>query len=316
METLVLALEVVFPLLFLMAVGYIINRLKLCNEENFEVLNKLVFKVFLPVLLFYNVYSTNISEAINPPLMLFCVSAVVCVFVFLLIFIPLVEKDNAKRGVMVQGIFRSNFVLFGLPVTISLLGEANVGVTSVLIAVVVPLFNGLAVICLEFFKGGKFNMQKLLQIIKGVVTNPLIIASTLGILCLLFKIKFPSFVIKGVTDISKIATPLALIVLGGTFKFNKISANLKQIILVTLFKLAVVPAVVIFVAIKFFAYSGAPIVTMLSMFASPTAVSSFTMAQQMEGDGELAGQIVVCTTVVSIITLFLFVVVLKTVNAF
>lgn len=316
METLVLALEVVFPLLFLMAVGYIMNRLKLCNEENFEVLNKLVFKVFLPVLLFYNVYSTNIQDAINPPLMLFCVMSVVCVFIFLFIFIPLVEKDNAKRGVMIQGIFRSNFVLFGLPVTISLLGEANVGVTSVLIAVVVPLFNGLAVVCLEFFRNGKFNLSKLLHIFKGIITNPLIIASTLGILCLVLKIHFPSFVLKGVTDISKIATPLALIVLGGTFKFNKISANFKQIILVTGFKLVVVPAVVIFIAVKVFGYYGAPIVTMLSMFASPTAVSSFTMAQQMEGDGELAGQIVVCTTVFSILTLFLFVVVLKTFNLF
>ena len=315
MESLVLALEVVFPLLLLMVVGYAMNFFKLCDESNFEVLNRLVFKIFLPVLLFYNVYKTNIQDAINPPLMLFCILAVVAVVAVMFVFIPLIEKDNRKRGVMIQGIFRSNFVLFGLPVTISLLGEANVGVTSVLIAVVVPLFNVLAVVCLEFFRGGKFDTKKLLHIFKGIVTNPLIIASTLGVLCLVFNIKFPEFAMKGVSDISKIATPLALIVLGGTFKFKKISANLGRIILVTVFKLVVVPAAVIAIAASI-GYRGAPIVTMLSMFASPTAVSSFTMAQQMDGDGELAGQIVVCTTVFSIITIFAFVVCLKSLNLF
>ena len=92
MESLILAFEVVFPLFLLMAVGYVINLLKLCNEENFKVMNKLVFKIFLPVLLFYNVYKTNISEAVNPSLMGFCIIAVLCEFVFLLVFFPMLEK--------------------------------------------------------------------------------------------------------------------------------------------------------------------------------------------------------------------------------
>lgn len=306
MDSLVLALEVVFPLFFLMATGYVINLLKLCNENGFSVLNKLVFKVFLPFLLFYNIYKTDISEAINPKLILFCVLAVLAEFVFLVLFIPLIEKENRRRGVMIQGVFRSNFVLFGLPVTISLLGEANAGVTSVLIAIIVPLFNVLAVVCLEFFRGGRIGKDKILKILKGIITNPLIISSAIGVLFLMLKIKLPEFAEKSINDVSKIATPLALVTLGGTFKFRKLSGNALRLLIITVLKLIVMPAVIIFTAVKL-GFSGAPIVALLSMFASPTAVSSFTMAEQMDGDGELAGQIVVCTTACSIITIFCFV---------
>ncbi len=310
MDSLVLAINVVVPLFLLMALGYILNITKLLDDGTLATLNKLVFKIFLPALLFYNVYRTNIKTAINGRLMAFSVVAVLITAVAMFIIIPLLEKDNKKRGVIIQGIFRSNFVLFGVPVASAILGEDNIGGTSVLIAVVVPMFNIMAVITLEFFRGGTIGGKKILSMIKGVFTNPLIIASLVGLIFLWLDIKLPKALEVTVSDISKLATPLSLMVLGGTFRFRRISGNIKQLAIMVIGKLIVYPVIVIYAALKM-GFTGAAIVSLISMTASPAAVSSFTMAEEMEADGELAGQGVVMTTALSIITVFAFVFVLN-----
>ena len=183
-------------------------------------MNNLVFKSFLPILLFYNIYKTDLSMGFRPKLMIFAMLSIISIFLVLCIIIPKIEKDNRRKGVLMQAIFRSNFVLFGLPVTISLLGEQNVGVPSLIISVIVPTFNFLAVIALEMYPDGKINYK---NIIKGIIKNPLIIASLLGILMLITGIKFPSVLDKTLFDLSRVATPLALVILGA-------SLNLAQLV--------------------------------------------------------------------------------------
>ncbi|OJT80428.1 transporter, partial [Clostridioides difficile] len=108
-------------------------------------------------------------------------------------------KDNKTRGALIQGVFRSNFVIFGIPVTISLFGDKSIGVTSLLIAVIVPMFNVLSVVILEIFRGGKVNIK---HMIKSVLTNPLIIASFIGLTMLILNINIPTFLHKTIGDIS------------------------------------------------------------------------------------------------------------------
>ena len=139
MENLRISMNVVLPLFFCMALGYFLRRIKMVGETALNTMNSLVFKVFLPVLLFRNIYTTDLAEAFNPNLVLLSVSAIVLWFLILMLVIPRIIKDNPRRGVLVQGIFRSNFVLFGLPVAVSLFGEEGVGVTSLLVGIVVPL---------------------------------------------------------------------------------------------------------------------------------------------------------------------------------
>jgi len=315
MDSFILAINVVIPLFLLMALGYILNITHMLDDKTLSVLNKLVFKVFLPALLFYNIYRTNLATAVQPDLILYASLAVIVMAAAMFILVPLLEKDNKKRGVIIQGIFRSNFVLFGIPVATAILGENNVGVTSVLIAIVVPLFNILAVITLEFFRGGSFTAKKILVMLKGVLTNPLILSSLVGIIFLWLGIKLPKPLETTVGDVSKLATPISLIVLGGTFKFRRVSGNIKQLAIMVVGKLIVYPCVVIFTALRL-GFAGAAIVSLLSMTASPTAVSSYTMAEEMDSDGELAGQGVVLTTAFSIFTVFIFVLVLNEMGAF
>ncbi len=307
MDSLILAASVVFPIFALIVLGYILKRIKMVDDHSLNVINKLVFKVFLPVLLFYNIYKTDVATAFDGPFLLYALICILSVALLLFLTVPLFIKENSRRGVFIQGVFRSNFVLFGLPVTVLLLGENGAGLTSVAIAMVVPVFNVLAVICLEVFRGGKPNPVKIL---KGIVTNPLIIASVLGILFLLFGIKIPDFAEGVVRDISRVATPLALIALGGSFTFTAVKGNIPTLSWAVALRLVIIPAAVLSIG-ALLGFRGAQIVALLSMFASPTAVSSYTMAQQMDGDGDLAAQIVVFTSAFSIITMFLFIFTLK-----
>lgn len=174
MENMIISFNVVVPLFLNILLGYILKITKLWDEHTLKVMNKAVFKSFLPILLFYNVYNTDLKSGLNPKLMIFASSCVFIMFLLLCLLVPLFEKENKRRGVIIQGIFRSNFVLFGLPVAISLFGEEDIGIPSILIATIVPTYNFLAVITLEIFRGGKINIKK---IIKGIITNPLIISS-------------------------------------------------------------------------------------------------------------------------------------------
>lgn len=307
MENLIISFNVVLPLFLCMALGYFLKRIKLYDDATLKTINKLVFKVFLPIYLFKSVYSTDLSAAFNGKLILFAVIGLVAWFLFLMLIVPMMEKENSKRGVMVQAMFRSNFVLYGLPVATSLCGEENIGATSLLIGIVVPIFNVLAVITLETFRGGKPSVKKMT---KGIVTNPLIIASVIGIAFYFLNIKLPSAVEKTVTDLSRVATPLALVALGGEFKFSKVKRNLKQLIISVIGKLVVSPLIIVAVGIML-GFRDETLVPVLLMSGAPAAVSSYTMAQQMGGDGELAGEIVVFTTGISILTIFLWVFGLK-----
>lgn len=307
MENLILSFNVVIPLFINIIFGYFIKKIKLIDGHTLKVMNSVTFKTFLPLLLFYNVYKTKLDETINTKLMIFAPIVIFVACILALITILIIEKENRKRGVLIQAIFRSNFVLFGLPVVISLFGDEGAGVTSMLIAVIVPMYNFLAVIILEIFRGGKINVKK---IVRGIITNPLILSSIAGLILLFLNIKLPYFLEKSINDISKIATPLALIILGGSFEFSEIKDNAKQIFVGVFGKLVVIPAIFVPLAISF-GFRNIELSTLMIMLTAPTAVSSFTMAEQMGGDGELAGQLVVFTSAISVFTIFIWIFAIK-----
>ena len=136
-----LGIRVVAPLFLLMALGYGMRRLGLADLDFFNKLNSLIFKVFLPVMLFNSVYTSDFSAAFQPRLVLLAVGLVSATFALSSVLNYVLVKDPARRGVIIQGECRTNYVLFGIPVAISLFGADQVGITAVLIAFVVPLFN-------------------------------------------------------------------------------------------------------------------------------------------------------------------------------
>lgn len=266
-------------------------------------MNNVIFRVFLPTLLFSNIYKTDFTKITSFGLLGYSVLAILTMFVFYMVTIPRLIDDNRKRGVLVQGICRSNFIFFGMPMAATLYGGASAGIASLMVGVVVPLVNITSVIALEYFRGNTPDYPKIL---KGIILNPIILGGILGMGFALSGTKLPKFIEGLIFEVADIATPLALIILGGSVTFTSARANVKPLVIGVLNRLVIVPAVGLAISILV-GYRGLELVLLLSMFASPAAVSSYTMAQQMNGDGELAGQIVVFTTAISLITLFFWI---------
>ena len=246
MDSLILSLEIVLPLFLLMAVGYVIKLTGLMNETSVKQTNKVIFKIFLPLLVFCNIYNTELSESFDSHLLLYAVAGVAIQFVLSLCLAVLTEKENSRRGVMLQGMFRSNFVLFGIPISTALFGETAAGLASILIAVIIPMYNVLAVVSLEIFNGKRPNVGKILV---GIITNPLIIASAVGILFVALRIPLPTPIYDTVSDLGSIATPLAFVILGASFSFGDVGRYVKELFVVLSTKLLVFPALFLGIAL-------------------------------------------------------------------
>lgn len=308
MENLIIAFNAVLPVMLCIMLGYFLARIGMIKEELRKGLNSLCFKVFLPFYLFDSVYDTDVSTAFNPGLMLFCCLAMIAWFAALMIMIPRIEPENPRRGVLIQAMFRSNFALFGLPMAETLCGKENMGPTNLLIGVCVPLVNVLAVITLETFRGGKPSVKKMLL---GIAKNPLIIASLLGLAFNLLNIPLYTDLRKTIINLGKVATPLSMVALGASFTFASTKVYRRQLLLGVSGKLIISPLLMVTLG-ALLGFRAETLVPVLIFFGAPTAVSSFPMAQQMDGDGELAASLVVFTSALSIVTIFLWVFVLKT----
>lgn len=307
MENLILSFKVVAPLIILMLLGAFMLRVHIFDDATVKKMNTAVFKVFLPALIFYNIYNSSIEDIKDIRAALYASIVLMSAFALCSVLICFIEKDARKRGVMVQGMCRSNFVIFGVPLCVSLCGDEILGKISVAVTIIIPVINILSVVVLEVFRGAKPSAKKIL---KGIITNPLTIASALGMIALVSGIKLGSVLTNALGDVSKIATPLALILLGASIDLKKVRGNLGQLFITVFGKLVAVPFIGIFIAVLMGMRNG-DLALLIAALAAPTAVSSYPMALSMDGDGELAAQIVAFGTVLCIVTVFLWVFVLK-----
>ena len=297
------ALNGVLPLFLAMSLGYISRAIKMADRETFVQMNHVVFRTFLPLLIYLNIYR---SDILNVPLgqpIFFAIAAVLVIFFAGWAFYAKAESSGQRRSVLVQALFRSNYVLFGVPLANALLPEGGSGITEILIAIVIPLFNLLAVFILQYYSKTKMN---LLQLIKGIVKNPLIIASVLGLLTVFSGLQLPAVLETSFGSLAGVATPLALFALGGQFYFSETRGYLKQLIIAVSGRLLVIPLLALGAAVLL-GMRGEVLVSYLALFGGPVAVSSYTMAQQMKGEHELAGQILVYTSIGCIVTLFFWI---------
>ena len=312
MENLMISATAVLPMCLVMALGYGTRRLGWIRREEISAINKIAFRIFLPCLLYYNVYCSDLSGSFDPLLMAYAVGGVLLTFGLALGYTLLTEKLPERRGVLIQGMFRSNYVIMGIPVATALLGADQLGTVSILIAVIVPLFNMLAVVVLEVFRGQK---PKPLHILGQIAKNPLVIGSVLGILTLAAGIRLPHILEQTIQNISAIASPLQLFLLGAFFQFSGLKTYRRELVTVSAAKLIVAPGLFLGLG-ALLGFRGVAFVSLIGVFASPTAVNSFTMAQQMGGDAELAGDTVVVTSAVSMLTMFLWVFLFKSLGMF
>lgn len=311
MESFLVATNAVVPFLIYISFGYLVKMRGIVEEEFLEKLNKMVFKLFFPCMTFYNIYKADAASLPRPVLMIFGGVSILVLEVILVLTVPRIVKENSRRGVIIQAIYRSNFILFGLPLTISVFGDSAASVAAMMVTVVITIYNTTSVVILEMFHGdGKTNVKTLL---KNVAANPLLQGAVTGIIFFLFQWKLPGCIVKPIAAFSDMTSPLALFVLGGTLHFNAIRGNLKYLVPALTAKLILVPAVIVAIAYAI-GLRDLELFILIAIFATPVATASYPMAQNMGGDGELAGQFVVISTVVSVVTLFLWIVFMKSIG--
>lgn len=309
MENLILSVNVIAPLFFLMVIGYVlVHHTKLADKELCSKANALVFKVFLPCMLFKNIYQSDIKTQMQGELCLFVAGSLLVLFLLLCLVVPKVVKQENQQGVVIQGIFRSNYVIFGVAIVEKMYGSENTVTAAILSAILVPMYNFLAVIALSVF--GEKRERDWKKVIGNIVKNPLIIASVLGIVFSYVGIQLPQAVETTIGDLAKLATPIAFLILGGDFDFAKIKGNLKTAGGVIFVKMVVLPLLMIPIVIGM-GYRDSDLLAALLAYQTPIAVSSYIMAQQAGADEQLAGQLVVFSSAVSIVTLFVTIFILR-----
>ena len=309
----------------MVVIGYLIKKAGLLKPDVAKIVNNIVFRILLPAMLFLNIYDIDDLGSISLNYVWYVLGFTIGLF---LLFIPIVNilfPIRNQRGVILQSIFRSNYALIGIPLATALFGNEGAAIASLLAAFIVPVFNILGVICLCIYSDdGKPSIKGILI---NIAKNPLILGVLSGLVALGIRALFVRFGIEfrlsEVTPIFKVleylksaATPMALLALGAQFEFSAIPALKKQIAFGIALRSVIIPSLALTVAYLIGQFNGAHFAAFVAMFATPVAVSTVPMCQSMGADHNLAGQLVVWTTTISSVVIFIASFILKALGVF
>ena len=313
MSDFIFSINVVAPLFILMAAGYSARQFNLVSDKFMSEVNRFVFNFLIPLMLFQSIRDIFHSDFSKTSLVFPSIAGVTVVILVSLCIVPLFVKRSGQRGSMIQGIYRSNFLIYGMPLATGMYGQEAAQYIAVLLGIITPFYNIAAVIILSFFSEKRDKRFSLLQMALDIVRNPLIIGCAAGLLFGALRIELPSAVNNPINDLSASASSLALFLMGGEFKFRSLNNNLWKVFSATAARLIIVPlaAMIVFISMGFRTIE---LSVLLCIFAAPTAVNSYIMADNMGCDSELSGQIVVLSSAGSILSIFLFVFVLKSIG--
>lgn len=309
MDNFIFSLNATFPIFLVILIGYFLKQIKMLNEDFVSAANKFNFHVTLPALVFKDLAAADIRQDFDMGYVLFCACVTSISFFTIWGLTRLLMKDRSMRGAFVQAAFRSSAAILGFAFIQNIYGESRLA--SLMIIGTVPLFNIYSVIVLTFEgEGMQEGKGKIVQSIRNICKNPIILAILAGVAVSLLRIEFPVIVNKTIGYLANMATPLALIALGAGFRGREAIAKLRPTIAASVIKLVVLPMVFLPIA-AYFWYTGEKMVALIIMLGSPTTTSCYIMAKNMKNDGVLTSSIVVLTTLLASVTLTFWVYVLR-----
>lgn len=308
-DNIIFTSNVVAPVFLLVALGYFVKRINVINENFVDVTSKFVYSVSLPALVFINITEIDLSEAIDFNQIIYIYAATLITFFLIWLFsIPFI-KEGKNLSVFVQGAYRSNFAIVGFAIVSKLFGSYALGKAAIVLAFILPLYNILAVIILTvpLRKEKKLNLK---STVFEILFNPLIIAVIVGLPFSYFKIEIPSFINLTIGFLAELALPLALIGIGGSLNLQNIKKASGLAFTSSAIKIILIPLLLTLGALHL-GFRGIELGIMFVLFASPTAIVSFIMAEAMGANSKLAGNIVLISTVASVFTIAAGIVILR-----
>ena len=317
MENLIFSMNATLPIFLLMVLGNAFRRLGIIDDRAAGFMNKFVFKIALPVLLFSDLARQDFVSTWDPKFVLFCFAATVISIVFIWILARIFVKTPSRRGEFLQGSYRSSAALLGIAFIHSIYGQSSSGMAPLMILGSVPLYNIFAVIILTLTAPERENAAGSSELIKktalGIVKNPIIIGILAGLLWSVCSLPVPKIMDTVVSDIGGLATPLGLMSMGATFDYRKAMDNIKPALVASFIKLFLLVMIFMPVAISL-GFAGEQIVAILVMLGSATTVSCYIMAKNMGHEGTLSSSIIMITTFGCSFSLTFWLFVLKTFN--
>ena len=309
MQNFIVVAGLVAPVFLIVALGYILKKLGMINDDFVKLSSKIVFSVSLPALIFSEISKTDLTQIFNFKLIVFAYAGTLITFFFVwFISIPTV-KTAKDRTVFIQGSFRGNMAIIGLALIANIYGMNNLGKASILLAFTIPIYNILSVIALTVPLRKERQMNVSVTIFE-IIRNPLILAVILSVPFSYFRIELPFIAEKTINYLAVLALPLALLGIGGFLDFGEIKKGFSLTVYSSILKLILFPLAMTYAA-YLFSFRGYDLGLLFILFACPTAIASFVMAEAMGSNSKLAANILLLTTLASLITITLGLFILK-----
>lgn len=306
MESFMMAAKVVMPMAMMVGIGVLFRIFGLADAPTMKKVDNMIFKVFMPMVSFYNIYKTDFAVFNNWGYILYGVVVLILLLFVAMFLVPKWVQPGPTAASYGQTLFRSNYLIFGNAVAESIYGSGNYGIVTLLGSIAVPLFNAEAAILLEKARNGSASGKKLMI---AVVKNPTVIATIAGLVVNFSGLVLPEMVLDVVQDLAGLTTPLSFLSIGVTLSLGAVSQK-KYLVSASVLRLVVLP--VVFVSLgAALGFRGQELCALMILFAAPVAVSSYPMAAAMGADGEFAAQMVAYTTVFCLPTIFVFTLVLN-----
>lgn len=299
-EQLLFSASITGPICLMLALGVLLKRAHIINENFIDVASKLVFNVTLPALLFLSIISSHHDLAANAPLIGYGLLANLLFFILSSYATQRLFLGTKDQGVIVQGGFRANTAIIGLAYVSNAYGDSGVALAAVYVASMTLLYNIQAVICLSP-RGAESSRRAFSLMIKTITKNPLIIAIMVGMLFYFLAIPLPKMVLDAGQYFANMTLPLALLCTGGSLDIGSLKHEKHSTWFSTALKLILAPLFITTGALLL-DYRGIELALVFLMSSAPTAAASYVMARAMGGNATLAANIIALTTVCSLLT--------------
>ncbi|MEJ2520732.1 MAG: AEC family transporter [Desulfuromonadales bacterium] len=294
-------ITIVLPVFAVIALGWLLRRLDLIDAAFLRQTNRLVYYVFLPLLLFYKIGTADFFANFNGRLVSGSILAVTLVFALSYVYATLRRYPAPVKGVFSQGTFRGNIAYIGLAITLNAFGETGLTRAGILMGFLVPFLNLYAILALLWPHRHDGDQRGAAFWLRQVALNPLILASFLGIAWSFLALPMPLVVERSLKIASGMTLPLALLAIGGGFSIERLRGDLLTAGLVSTVKTVGLPLVAA-ALLMLLGVRGLDLGIGVLIAGTPAATANYIMADQLKGDAELAGTIVMLSTLMSAIT--------------
>ncbi|WP_439530645.1 AEC family transporter [Pannonibacter sp.] len=308
---------IVLPVFLLVGIGYATARTGILSAVVGEALGQFVYVIAIPVLIFKTLAVVSIGDASPWAMWLTYFGGVAVAWTTGTLVIRRLFAREARAGV-IGGISAgfANTVMVGIPLVSAVFGKDGLVPLILLISVHLPVMTIVTAILMERAAAldGMAEARSPLAVVRSIVIslaqNPIVIAILCSVLWRLSGLPLSGIFEDVLTRISATSLPIALLSLGMSMVLYGIRGNLLPGVLLSLIKVALMPAVVLGLGLYVFQLPPLWVAVMTLTAACPTGVNAFIFANRYGTGHAMSANSITLTTAAAVLTCGLWVMVL------